>query len=48
MKYYMTGATGFLSAYIIRDLVKDGHEVVVTDLAPHRNSWRTWSVTKAL
>lgn len=35
MKYYMTGATGFLSAYIIRDLVKDGHEVVVTDLAPH-------------
>ncbi len=35
MKYYMTGATGFLSAYVIRDLVKDGHMVVVTDLAPH-------------
>lgn len=35
MKYYMTGATGFLSAYIVRDLVTDGHEVVVTDLAPH-------------
>ncbi len=35
MKYYMTGATGFLSAYIVRDLVKEGHEVVATDLAPH-------------
>lgn len=36
MKYYMTGATGFLSAYIIRDLVREGHEVVATDLVPHQ------------
>ncbi len=35
MKYFMTGATGFLSAYIVRDLVKEGHEVVVTDLDPN-------------
>ena len=30
----MTGATGFLSAYVIRDLVKEGQVVVATDLAP--------------
>jgi nucleoside-diphosphate-sugar epimerase len=35
MHYLVTGGTGFVGAYIVRDLLQQGHQVVVYDLAPN-------------
>jgi len=36
MHYLVTGGTGFVGAYVVRDLARQGHEVVVFDLAVNR------------
>jgi len=36
MRYLVTGGTGFVGAFAVRDLVREGHEVTVFDLAPNR------------
>jgi UDP-glucose 4-epimerase len=35
MQYLVTGGTGFVGAYVVRDLARDGHDVTVFDLAPN-------------
>jgi nucleoside-diphosphate-sugar epimerase len=35
MNYLVTGGTGFIGAYVVRDLVKSGHHVVCFDIAPN-------------
>ncbi len=34
MRYFVTGGTGFIGAYLVRDLLRDGHEVAIYELAP--------------
>ena len=34
MRYFVTGGTGFIGAYLVRDLLQDGHEVTIYELAP--------------
>jgi nucleoside-diphosphate-sugar epimerase len=34
MRYLVIGGTGFIGAYVVRDLLAAGHEVTVLDLAP--------------
>jgi nucleoside-diphosphate-sugar epimerase len=36
MHYLVTGGTGFIGAYVVRDLTRQGHEVLVFDLALNR------------
>lgn len=36
MRYAVTGGTGFVGAYAVRDLLRAGHDVTVYDLAPNR------------
>jgi UDP-glucose 4-epimerase len=36
MHYLVTGGTGFVGAYVVRDLARQGHEVVAFDLALNR------------
>jgi len=36
MHYFVTGGTGFIGAYVVRDLVRAGHEVTAFDMAPDR------------
>ena len=34
MRYFITGGTGFIGAYLVRDLLQAGHEVSVYEIAP--------------
>ena len=35
MNYFVSGGTGFVGAYVVRDLLRAGHDVTVYDLAPN-------------
>ncbi len=37
MNYLVTGGTGFVGPYVVRDLVRDGHRVVIFDLFANRD-----------
>src|SRR5690242_667480 len=39
MKYFVTGATGFLGGEIVRQLVKAGHEVQAVVRDPQKTAW---------
>lgn len=34
MRYFVTGGSGFIGAYLVRDLLQAGHEVTIYELAP--------------
>ncbi len=36
MNYLVTGGTGFVGGYVVRHLAREGHQIVVFDLAPNR------------
>ena len=35
MRYIVTGGTGLVGAYVVRDLLKAGHDVTIFDLNPN-------------
>ena len=37
MNVAIIGGTGFVGGYIVRDLAREGHQIVVFDLAPNRD-----------
>ncbi len=37
MNYFISGGTGFVGSYVVRDLAREGHQIVIFDLAPNRD-----------
>ena len=35
MQYFVTGGTCFIGAYVVRDLLREGHDVTIYDVAPN-------------